>query len=331
VPITDANKSELVRAAALQRLLYSRSRGLAALKRGLVDSSGLRPALMLFAGSSASFGALFFGQQYLPVDQVLGALWFSRDVPEQLAQALLRVVSRLSEVALRTFWAAATGSVRTRSDARVLVMMQTDELGSATGAGARPAAGAAAAAAAGLVQFVPQAQLLLLPRLPAGAQQQQQQSAAAGAGLDVLLGQRLLLALNLGEAAYSSAAQQQARLTALELQKVLQGLQGDVKAGVDWKVGWEALSSSCSHVELAVACECFRPHGKVCNHVVALAEQPANVQHIACVLCTMQHCVMTHVILTPVFDCVIGICRGYIHPCLWSTICHWVSGLNAPV
>jgi hypothetical protein len=102
VPITDANKSDLVRAAALQRLLYSRSRGLAALKKGLVDSSGLRPALMLFAGSSASFGALFFGQQYLPVDQVLKA-WFSRDVPEQLAQTLLRVVSRLSEVSLRTF------------------------------------------------------------------------------------------------------------------------------------------------------------------------------------------------------------------------------------
>jgi hypothetical protein len=54
---------------------------------------------------------------------------------------------------------------------------------------------------------------------------------AEAAGLDVLLGQRLLLALNLGEAAYSSAAQQQARLTALELQKVLEGLQGDVKAG----------------------------------------------------------------------------------------------------
>jgi hypothetical protein len=85
----------------------------------------------------------------------------------------------------------------------------------------------------GLVQLVPQAQLVLLPRLPAGVQHQQQQQSnvAEAAGLDVLLGQRLLLALNLGEAAYSSAAQQQARLTALELQKVLEGLQGDVKAG----------------------------------------------------------------------------------------------------
>jgi hypothetical protein len=199
VPITDANKTELVRSAALQRLLYSRTRGLSALKRGLIDSSGLRPALTLFAGCSGSFGALFFGQQFLPVEEVLRALWFSRDVPQQLAQALLQVVSKLSEVALRTFWAAAAGGVRMRSDARVLVMMQADD----------------AANSAGLVQFV--------PRLPAAAE--------GSAGLNVLLGQRLLLALNLGEAAYSSAAQQQARLTALELQKVLEGLQGDVRAG----------------------------------------------------------------------------------------------------
>jgi hypothetical protein len=220
---------------------------------------------MLFAGSSASFGALFFGQQYLPVDQVLKALWFSRDVPEQLAQALLRVVSRLSEVALRTFWAAAAGSIRIRSDARVLVMMQTDEVGSATAAAGGNVAGGAAAAAAGLVQFVPQAQLLLLPRLTA-AVQQQQSGAAAAAGLDVLLGQRLLLALNLGEAACSSAAQQQARLTALELQKVLEGLQGDVKAGQGWSEGLlMLLSSRASLVELAVVFTSCQPISRVCS------------------------------------------------------------------
>ena len=252
-PITDSNKSELVRAAALQELVHGRSRGLAALKRGMVD---VKSALALFAGCGSSFGALFFGQAYLAPEEVAGVLRFSRDVPEDLARALLEVVHSFSEVSLRTFWAAATGRANLdASSAQVAVMMQQDMaagcgagLGTAstsdTITGKRSTATAASATATataaagvqgsvsggkvrtatigeGLVQFVPNARMVLLPRMVD----------KGGVGLKVLLGQRLLQALNLGEYAYSTEAQQQARLTARELQQIKEGLRGDVREG----------------------------------------------------------------------------------------------------
>lgn len=224
-PVTDLNKAELVRLAALQQLLFSRARGLAALKRGMVETSGLKPALTLFAGCPEAFGALFFGQAYLAPEDVAAAVWFGRDVPEALAQALLQVMHRLSEISLRTFWAAATGSVSLAAGDTLMVVMAGQQGGSNSSSigstGGRRASITGSAASDDMLQFVPSARTLLLPQT---AEQRQE-------ALEVLVEQRLLRALNLGDNANSTAAQQQARVTAAEMQQVVTALQGDVQAG----------------------------------------------------------------------------------------------------
>jgi hypothetical protein len=223
----------------------------------------VKAALALFAGCSSSFGSLFFGQAYLVPDEVAGALRFSRDVPEDLARAFLELVHSFSEIALRTFWAAATG--RVNLDARIspiaVMLQQGAEAGASPGLGVGPATAASSAigpspaagstrAAAGFgisnssrvgaqaaeesgdgegsVHFVPNARMLLLPRLVD----------KGGVGLKVLLKQRLLQALNLGDYAHSTEAQEQARLTARDLQQIKEGLRGDVREGKLTGGGW---------------------------------------------------------------------------------------------
>eukprot|EP00899_Mesostigma_viride_P019273 jgi/Mesvir1/27347/Mv07162-RA.3 len=144
-PITDANKANVVRAAAQQRLVGVRQEELEALRKGFLSLCNLlEDELQLLTGQGMA--TLFFGQEYVDVDKAVAAFEFSEEwEPTQVAAAesddewwveepprpaskedaskwLRQFIREASETGLRLLGLRAFGSVHGLANGRCLVL-----------------------------------------------------------------------------------------------------------------------------------------------------------------------------------------------------------------
>ena len=174
-------------------LIEQRRPALEAIQQGFCDLD-LTDHLEVFTG--LELAALFFGVQYLDVDQLAASFKLDQTEPFacQAAEWLRMFVRGLSETSIRVFLARVTNQVTLRPGQRILVEVSEAEQ--------QP-------------KFFPSSAILQLPTC---------------ATYDIFAA-RMAAALRLGEHYSRTEAQQDQRLTQAEEQAVVAAMRGEIRAG----------------------------------------------------------------------------------------------------